>query len=101
MNTVEHYGEEKKKVNEVLESKTIERQRRLDAVESFLKGQESGGVSRDELLEYYFKKYKDILESQLVEGMKTAERLELLKDIIYKHEILHEEAENLGMKKAA
>jgi hypothetical protein len=101
MNDIEHYGQEKKKINQVQEKAAAERQMRLDVAEAYLKNQEAKGVSREEILKHYFEKYKDFLDSQLTETMKTRERYDLLREIIYKHEILHEEEENMGVKKAA
>jgi len=105
MNTIEHYGEEKKKINRVQEKAAAERQMRLEAVDAYLKGQEAGDMSRNEILKHYFKKYKDffdpIPDNKIVEEMRSPQKLELLKELIYNHEILHEEEENMGVKRAA
>jgi len=101
MNTIEHYGEEKQKVNQIRERAAREKQMQLDAVEAYLKEQEASGVNREEILKHYFKKYKDFFDNKLVGQMKTKERYDLLKELIYKHEIFHEKEENMGVKKAA
>lgn|SRR4030042_2981227 len=99
MNPIEHYGDEKRRINQIREKSAAERQARLNAVDLYLKERESGGMSRKELLKHYFEKYKDILDNQLTAQMKTAERYDLLKELIYKHEILREE--EMGARKAA
>jgi hypothetical protein len=101
MNPIEHYREEKKKLNQVRKSSAIERQMQLDIVGAYLKGQEAGDIKREEILKHYYEKYKDFLDNQLIDPMNTKERYNLLMELIYKHEILHEEAENMGVKKAA
>jgi len=101
MNPIEHYGEEKKKLGKVREKAATEKQERLNIVEAYLKGQESSGVSREEILKSYFKKYKDFLDNRITEMMSPKERLTLLKELIYKHEILHEEESGMGVRKAA
>jgi hypothetical protein len=101
MNSIEHYAAEKKKLKQVRKRAAAERQARLDSVRAYFKSQEAGGVSRDQILKHYFEKYKDILDNQLTASMKTKERIDLLKETVYKHEILHEDEENMGVKKAA
>ena len=101
METIEHYREEKQKVNQIRERAAKEKQMQLDIVEAYLEGQEAGGASREEILKHYFKKYKDFFDNKLAGQMKTKERYDLLKELIYKHEILHEKEENMGAKKAA
>lgn len=102
MNPIEHYKGEKEKMNQIREAAAIERQRRLDAVEAYLKGQEEGGLSRKEIMRNYFKKYyQDFLDNPLAETMNKKKRYDLLKEIIYCHEILHEAGEKKGARKAA
>jgi len=103
--TIEHYPEARQKLGQVREKSAVERQMRIEAVNAYLKGQEAGDMSRNEILKHYFKKYKDffdpIPDNKIVEEMKSPQKLELLKELIYKHEILHEEEKNMGVKKAA
>jgi len=103
MHTIEHYGEEKKKMTQVAENEAMKKEERLSIVDAYLKGQEAGDMSREQIFKQYFEKYKDFLDldNEIVRQMKPKEKRDLLKDLIYKHEILHEEAGNMGVKKAA
>ena len=102
MNPVEHYPEEKKKIENFQEKREAERQEKLDIAEAYLKGQETGDMSWEKILKHYMKKYyRDFLDNPLTESMTKEERYYLLKELIYKHEILHEGEEDMGAEKAA
>jgi hypothetical protein len=74
----------------------------IRAVDEYLNKQISKDEGPEQVLKRYFEKYKDILESPLVEPLKTQARMNQLKRIIYLHEIKQSEKEKAGdMQKAA
>jgi hypothetical protein len=65
-----------------------EHQSFVDAADKYLDGLAvRQNKSRQEILEEKFEEYKDILESDLMEPMKTADRMGHLKRAIYVHEV--------------
>ena len=102
MNPIEHYPEEQKKLDQIRKNLAAERQEWLDAVDAYLKEQETSGVSRKEIYGRYFRKYyRNFLDNPLAESMSKEERYNYLKELIYKREILPEKEKNMGARKAA
>lgn len=75
------------KFDRAREVHAAEQRRMTEVVDEYLQSQVTESANMGDVLKKYFDKYKDIFESPLVEPMKTAQRMEHLKRVIYLHEI--------------
>lgn len=80
-----------------------EQEAMIRAVDEYLQGEVREGRSHKDVLKIYFDKYKDFLDNEtLVEPLKTADQMKLLKRVIYQHEIRPtEKKKGEGIREAA
>jgi len=73
----------------------------VEEVDVYLNEQAIGGLTKEDVLKKYFYEYKDIIDNPLAETMTPAQRLAILKQAIYDHEIRPRKKQEKEKKLAA